>query len=208
MCWRQSGIRCGRGSKVMDRNQIWAAGQADLKQLESPAVIYGWIDPSDVVGTLQGDWGWMAEAYKSVGDDLIDRPETATDSNLSVFAVCYAYRQYLELRLKEVIDLLYLQPSKEIKISHNLLDLWDYVQDDIRFPLYGEDRETVLKNIRDRISEIADFDTDQNWFRYPYKSDWATFPPITSINLTNLKRSIDALNHQLVNGVGNAGGYP
>ena len=143
------------------------------------------------------NWDWYASGYKHAGDVLVQHVvDTRDHRDTLVFPIVFNYRQYLEVRLKELI-IVGRQLSCEapdFPTTHNLRDLWNICR-----PIIAESNvgatETDLEAIDDAISQFCLADPDSYSFRYPV--DVHGNPSISDatrvINLRQLRERIDAL---------------
>lgn len=128
--------------------------------------------------------------YKEAADQLVKNiMESPRHQDALVFPICFLYRQYIELRLKELIKsgrLLLDQPG-EFPQHHKILDLW-------------ETAAIILNKISDNnieqpefmalpshvIKEFAKIDPDSFAFRYPNDKKGAN--PLENLSHINLRR--------------------
>ena len=74
------------------------------------------------------NWDWYATGYKHAGDVLVQHVvDTRNYRDTLVFPIVLNYRQYLEVRCKEIIMLgkLLANEEPEFPNKHNLRLLWD-----------------------------------------------------------------------------------
>ena len=73
------------------------------------------------------NWELYAAGYKSAGDILVQHViDTRTERDTLVFPIVFNYRQYLELRCKEIIRVgrMLSDEDAEFPRTHNLHALW------------------------------------------------------------------------------------
>jgi hypothetical protein len=143
------------------------------------------------------NWDWYASGYKHAGDVLVQHViDTRDHRDTLVFPIVFNYRQYLELRLKELIFVgrQLSNEAPEFPATHNLRDLWNICRPIIAEPDLGA-TETDFEAIDDAISEFCLVDPGSYSFRYPVDRDGS--PSISDtlrvINLRQLRDRIDAL---------------
>jgi hypothetical protein len=148
-----------------------------------------------------GDWDVYAEGYKIAGDIVVQYIIDNDRNQYSlVFPVVFLYRQYLELRLKELIfssSHLLNQITPEIK-GHKLILKWKMVRQNIELLWRNSpDNKNDLELIEARLREFDLIDPNSENFRYPESID--VKPSLTSlkgmeyINLRNLKDCVNAI---------------
>lgn len=136
------------------------------------------------------NWYLYAEGYKQAADYLVDRViETDEDQDTLVYPIVFLYRQYAELRLKQVArDASYLLGEPfTLKTTHRLDVLWrdafSLLERVERGPLATEvlAAEAVIK-------EFSQVDPTSMEFRYPEDtSGGPSLPAIRYINLRQLR---------------------
>src|SRR5438132_10675486 len=73
------------------------------------------------------NWDWYASGYKLAGDVLVQHVvDTRDHRDTLVFPIVFNYRQYLELRLKEIIIVgrILSDEASEFPPEHDLRVLW------------------------------------------------------------------------------------
>ncbi|SEL99298.1 hypothetical protein SAMN04489760_10241 [Syntrophus gentianae] len=128
--------------------------------------------------------------YKEAADKLVENiMETPRHQDALVFPICFLYRQYIELRLKELIKSgrRLLDEPAEFPQHHKILTLW-------------ETAEMILKKVSDGnieppdfltlpshvVKEFAKIDPDSFAFRYPNDKHGAN--PLEGLSHVNLRR--------------------
>jgi hypothetical protein len=153
------------------------------------------------------NFNFYADGYREAANILVKEcvAERAVN-DIYVYPIVFLYRQYLELRLKEVIiGLNYCVNGKEKFPQHHRIDsLWDEFM-----KLYKEIGEDIthqdIKNTQRLIREFASLDSDSFAFRYPEnKLGKDTIKRGTIINLRNfgevmnrIARLLDAVSDQI-----------
>ena len=141
-----------------------------------------------------------AVGYKRAGEMLVEavvKSRKGYDS--MVFPIVFAYRQYLELRLKQLIrdSKRLLDDTSGLPTTHKIAELWKMCgpllnQED----LYVGDQ--VLDAIEELITEFADIDEDSYAFRYPtHTKNNPSLPDLSYVNLLNLAEVIKKMAHFL-----------
>lgn len=148
-----------------------------------------------------GNWDTYAMGYKMAGDTLVQYiADNNRDQDFLVYPIAFLYRQYLELRLKELIFVssMLLDQDAEIPKTHNLISLWRQARPN--FESVWPDAETKghLAAIEDRIKELCELDSGSYAFRYPEDTrGTATLAGMVHINLKQLRDVIQGISHVL-----------
>jgi len=127
-------------------------------------------------------WGYLPtqlaayiDGYKAAADDLV---EEVINSNLTIKrktytpAICFLYRQYLELELKSIY-LQYSEASKDDKkkaindIRHDLLKLWQQIKPVISPTAATASEKLYIVVVEDYIKQFHELDKTSFTFRYP-----------------------------------------
>src|SRR2546426_11026884 len=110
-----------------------------------------------------------AVGYKRAGEILAEMVvKSRRDHDSLVFPIVFVYRQYLELRLKQLIrdSRRLLGDSSGFPATHKIAELWKLCR-----PLLDQTGlktdEQVLEVIEELIAEFAEVDEDSYAFRYP-----------------------------------------
>jgi len=113
-----------------------------------------------------------------------------------VYPLIFNYRQYIELRLKELITMgyKYLNMDTDFRDIHDLKKLWDTYRADILPRIHEVDADTI-SNVDRIISEFNNIDPGSFSFRYPVTRGPNRLPTLTmrTIDITNFKETIDKL---------------
>lgn len=128
--------------------------------------------------------------YKEAADALVKQVMASGNNQDSlVFPICFLYRQYIELRLKEVIrsGRTLLEESGGFPQHHKLQHLWE-VAVSILKKVYAEnphppDLFTIPAHV---VTEFSKLDPDSFAFRYPIDKQGAN--PLDGIRYINLRR--------------------
>jgi hypothetical protein len=137
-------------------------------------------------------WDWYADGYKKAGDLLVEFvAATQSHQDILVFPVVFNYRQYLELRLKELLMLCsyYLDHKFELPTHHDLKKLWEQLLP----KLQQLDKETNWDGVGYVILEFHKTDIGSFAFRYPVLKDGSSpsLSGITGINLGVVRDRIE-----------------
>lgn len=114
----------------------------------------------------------FAGSYKTAADILVNHvAQKNTDKDALVYPIVFLYRQYLELRLKEIIreGRLLLDEGNEFPKIHRLHDLWPTVKEIIEKVYSHEDsNDSSGLNLTEHvINEFKAIDPESMSFRYP-----------------------------------------
>lgn len=141
-------------------------------------------------------WDYYAWGFKRSADTLVSclvNDNSHIDS--IVYPVCFLYRHYIELRLKEILvegDKL-LDVSRTIPATHNLIQLWSEVKK-IVAKLFPEGDKSELLLVEKLIKYFSEVDSKSLSFRYPV--DIANNPSLSGveyINIVDLKSGVDKI---------------
>lgn len=148
-----------------------------------------------------GDWDAYAMGYKQARDILVQYViDYNRDQDLLVYPIVFLYRQYLELRLKELIFVgsRLLDNDAKIPRTHDLVQLWRQVRTNIESVWPDSDTQGHLKAIEVRMKELCDVDSGSVVFRYPEDKDGAaTLAGLAHINLKQLRDVVQGISHVL-----------
>jgi hypothetical protein len=166
-----------------------------LRMKESLFTLKYTPDPDSYMNAgIGGDWDVYAMGYKKAGDILVQYvADNDWDQDFLVFPITYLYRQYLELRLK---DLIYIGSALcdrhiEILITHDLVKLWRQARLNIEAVWTGSKTIADLNLVEERLKEMCELDNGSHAFRYP--EDTKGNPSITKIRYINLKQLLDVI---------------
>ena len=141
-------------------------------------------------------WTLYASGYKDAADILVQRiEERSSGQDTQVYTILFLYRQYLELQLKELIQMgrLVIGKEKGFPKDHHIGKLWA-----ICYPLLAEiapgDSVEKLKEAGRLIDEFASIDPTSQAFRYPEDRDGKpSLPGLATINLRNVREVIEKI---------------
>ena len=108
----------------------------------------------------------------------------------------FNYRQFLELRLKELIIMgyKYLDTEKDFSDEHSLIRLWNTYRNEI-LPQIEQIEKDILDNVERIISQFNSEDPQSMTFRYPVTRGPNRKDSLNreTIDLNNFKNVIDKL---------------
>jgi hypothetical protein len=140
------------------------------------------------------NWDMYAEGYKVAGDVLVEYiKEKQFDQDYLVYPIVFLYRQYIELRMKEIIrdgnQLLDDDPEK-FPQTHKFGKLWRDCREIIE-KVWPEDPAENLDAVGECILQFSEKDPMSMAFRYPTDTNGKpSLPDLTVINLRNLAEVI------------------
>ena len=142
---------------------------------------------------LHDGWTLYADAYKRAGDLLVEHnKENYKDKDLLIYPVVFLYRQYIELRLKELIqegNQLLDIPEKFPK-HHRIDELWKHCRRILEKVWPGGPADD-LEAVEECILQFSEKDHTSMAFRYPTdKNGNPSLPGLRNINLRNLAEVI------------------
>jgi hypothetical protein len=143
------------------------------------------------------NWDTYAEGYRSAADIIV---QYVIDNNwyqdFLVYPIVFLYRQYLELRLKELIRVSsqLLGQKPDFPKEHDLVKLWRKVRPNIGQVWPDSMTESYLEATEDRIKELYSIDPGSYAFRYPEdKKGTPTLLGRQHINLKQLRDVVKAI---------------
>lgn len=147
------------------------------------------------------NWDTYAMGYKRAGDIVVQYVvDNNWDQDFLVYPIAFLYRQYLELRLKELIFVgsrLLDQPAR-IPKTHNLVSLWRQARPNIEAVWPDSDTKGHLSAVEDRLRELCEVDSGSYAFRYPKDNEGTTtLTGMKHINLKQLKDVIQGISYIL-----------
>ena len=150
-------------------------------------------DYNAVLNGRRDNLSLYAVGYKKAGERLVETVmKSRRDHDSLVFPIAFVYRQYLELRLKQLIrdSKRLLDDTSGFPVTHKIAELWTMCR-----PLLNRIElnvgEQVLDAIEELIAEFADVDEDSYAFRYPTDTkNNPSLPDLSYVNLPNLAEVI------------------
>lgn len=133
--------------------------------------------------------------YKLAGDCLVEKvTKSGEDQDSLVYPVCFLYRQYIELRLKEIIrsGRQLIDEPGDFPQHHKIQHLWDDAVPILKKAFAHESSPFDLSRPSHVVSEFAKVDPDSLAFRYP--TDKAGANQLQGIWHINLRRLRDYVN--------------
>lgn len=117
-----------------------------------------------------GSWDAYAESYKRAADQLVDDVVNGrairAEVDFLALPTIFLYRQYLELRLKELAQAgsQYCEVPTPNIITHNLITLWRSVRPLLENVFGHSDHYDIIEG---RLQEFNAVDPGSDAFRYP-----------------------------------------
>lgn len=142
---------------------------------------------------LDDNWGLYEHGYKRAGDLLVEHiKDVRLEQDSLVFPIVFLYRQYIELKLKELIRSgnQLLDTPEDFPKHHKLDQLWKQCRRIL------EKVEPVcpkqdLDAVEECIQQFSEKDPTSMAFRYPTgKDDKPSLPGLRHINLRNLSEVV------------------
>ncbi|MBP8994491.1 MAG: hypothetical protein QM293_10580 [Bacteroidota bacterium] len=138
-----------------------------------------------------------SEGYKEAGKKLWEFCiENRFYANTLIYPLVFNYRQFLELRLKELIIMgyKYLDTEKDFSDEHSLIRLWNTYRNEI-LPQIEQIEKDILDNVERIISQFNSEDPQSMTFRYPVTRGPNRKDSLNreTIDLNNFKNVIDKL---------------
>jgi len=167
-----------------------------------------WPQKGDILFTAADDWyhnaclnrhydNWemYAAGYKLAGDILVQHViDKRQDRDTLVFPIVFNYRQYLELRCKEIISVgrILAGEDGEFPKTHNLKTLWILSRSILANGEPSTD-ESDLEAIDETIDQFCSVDFRSESFRYPVDRQGNSSLP-EALHVINLRQLRDCMN--------------
>jgi hypothetical protein len=138
-----------------------------------------------------------AIGYKQAADFLVERvSQDRSNQDTLVYPIAFLYRQYLELRLKQLILIgskLLDTPAKEENRHHGIDKLWKQCRK-ILEKVHPDENTNDFDDIEMYIVEFDRVDPSSTAFRYPAdKEGNPSLEGLKHINLRNLSEAMDKI---------------
>jgi hypothetical protein len=188
---------------MTDINKIGAQIESEMENIKKPLFSQTpyFARNSIINAWLYRQWDSYAEGYLKAGHALVDQVvrENGIDQDFLIYPIVFMYRQYLELRLKELLKsgsiLLDLPLGKKEAWGHDILLLWKKTRP-ILERIWPKSEWYDL--IEERIAELASADPDSMSFRYPdVPMDGLEPPQNNYINPVHLRDVMIGISHVL-----------
>lgn len=140
------------------------------------------------------NWELYASGYKTAGDVLVQHIiETRSDRDTLVFPIVFNYRQYLELRCKEIIRVgrMLSDEAAEFPKTHDIRILWAICRDIIA-ELEPSASIADLEAIDEAIEQFCSVDPKSEGFRYPEDRQGKSSIP-AGLHIINLRQLRDVI---------------
>jgi len=145
----------------------------------------------------------FAIGYKGAADNLVKYILLkARDQDTMVYPILFLYRQYIELRLKEIIreGNILLEKDETFPKHHNMVSLWKNVKEISKEVFKNEEELLDLSHAEHVIIEFAKIDPGSFSFRYPEsKAGINPLEGMTHINIRGAAVHINKLSEDLEN---------
>ena len=142
----------------------------------------------------RGDWDTYATGFKALADIGVDRALEGGPTDFTVYPIIFCYRQYLELRLKQLIVIAGKLLDQDVTRpnNHNLVQLWTMVRPLLEKVWKDADLKRELDSITRVVTAFAEVDPLSDAFRYPVdKTGNASLSDMETINVKHLRKVID-----------------
>lgn len=144
-----------------------------------------------------------AHGYKEGGDRLAKFViETESDQDYLIYPIAFLYRQYIELRLKEIIKegLILVEEGNDFPKHHKIWALWCLAKKlmiKVSIKIFDE-KPLDLNHAEHVIKEFAQVDPESLSFRYPAtKQGNKNLDGIPHINIRRLAEHMEGLSKDL-----------
>jgi hypothetical protein len=138
-----------------------------------------------------------AIGYKQAADFLVERvSQECRYQDTLVYPIGFLYRQYIELRLKQLVSIggkFLDMPPKEENLHHGIDKLWKNCRN-ILERIHPDEEADEFDDVEKYIAEFACTDPSSTAFRYPAdKERNPSLEGLTHINLRNLAEAMDKI---------------
>jgi len=138
-----------------------------------------------------------ATAYKEAAENLV-KEVVNSHRNLDTFVypIVFLYRQYIELRLKEIIREggKLLDEAGEFPMTHHVHKLWPLAKRIVEKVFENEDGKQDFQFVEHVLAEFSKYDPESFSFRYPIdKKGNNPLLGLTHINVRHLSETINRL---------------
>lgn len=134
--------------------------------------------------------------YKEAADTVVAQViDAGRHQDILVFPICFLYRQYIELRLKEIIrsGKILLDEPGDFPQHHRILDLWSIAIAILKKAFSQELEPPDLMVAKHVVSEFSKLDPESFAFRYPVdKKGVNSLEGLSYINLRRVAEYLDA----------------
>lgn len=138
-----------------------------------------------------------ATAYKEAAEKLVEEVVSSQrHQDTLVYPIVFLYRQYMELRLKEIIreGRKLLEEPGNFPMHHRIHDLWPIAMGIIEKVFENEESKPDFDFVEHVFTEFSKYDPESFSFRYPTdKKGNNPLSGLTHINVRHLAESIDRL---------------
>ena len=127
-----------------------------------------WALAAHILAMHPEDVGIVAFGYKDAGDVLIESLAKNGRNDGLLLPIIFCYRQYIELRLKDIIGLVntFEENDQSFEKIHDLEKLWSSLRRNIEEEIDEQDRES-FDAVEECILELHGVDNKGTKFRYP-----------------------------------------
>ena len=142
-----------------------------------------------------------ATGYKKAAEKLIETVlNKPIDQDILIYPIVFLYRQYVELRIKEIIieGRILLEEGNDFPKHHNIWNLWCTAKQISIKVFENEIEHPDFSYAEHVIKEFSQIDPDSFSFRYPTdKQGDKTLEGITHINIRRVAQHIKGLSKEL-----------
>lgn len=141
------------------------------------------------------DFSTYADGYKRLADiGVAHIADARYDVDVLVYSIVFCYRQYLELRLKELIKTSgsLLDQSVATPNEHDLLKLWKLLRPLLELIWPEQDAQTERNNTESVIAQFQELDPGSYAFRYPVnRNGQDSLPGLKHLNVKQVSEVIE-----------------
>jgi hypothetical protein len=152
------------------------------------------VEDSHVANLDLGGKNWWSYGmgYKDAADILVQQfLENPHGKDALVFPIIFNYRQYLELRLKQltITGQALLHERVNFRDKHNLITLWQPCRE-ILCRIWPNESASIWKSVEKLLREFDNKDPEGFAFRYPITTEkqgrGPTIPTMSIVGIRNL----------------------
>jgi len=178
-----------------DKHEVAQIGCGDMLSQHSEYTIGYLYSAIALIESVTND-----RDYDCISEDL---KEQRIQRKLDEIAmpVCFLFRQYLELTLKDIYVQYSLASPDEVQkmiadVGHNLLKAWGYAKPIIESVLDDNDR-TYFEGLESYVKQFHENDPTSMKYRYPMDKKLNLYSGAKKLNLINLKKRMEEIEHFL-----------
>ncbi len=192
--------RCGLGSilrPMESTEREWPQSGAELFVDSEP----DW-QMNACLQFMPPNWTAYVEGYRQAGALVVARVAAARgEQDFLVYPIVFLYRQYIELLLKQLIEVASKHQGSPEKVPHHhdLARLWKLCRHHVDKAIADEIEEWPVAEAEHLIAQLSDVDPQSFAFRYPVDKEGASYLPekLIRFSLRHFAEQLDRLGRML-----------